>query len=346
MKINKKQLLISIAALFFACSEKDGASEHVEEERIPVEVMTVKKKKFTEETIYFGKLEPVQTSDLICYSGGRVERINAQEGDTVKKGKSLAQIDASKAFTELETARVQHDIEKSTLEQTKKHLQNGNASQLAVDKQTLSFFSARSTLINAQKNYRSAFAISPINGIVTKKHIERFQEIPPNSITFTVSRLDTLKIEIGITESDIYYINTGCEAELSIPMEPNRKWKGKIRYLARAAGEEDRVFSAEAFFDNRDNSLKPGTSAQVEIALISYDSTIVIPTNAIITEGVQNSVMSVDSSGIVNKKYIITGPQSDNETMVKSGLSVGDRIITAGFQLVREGTPVIVKKSG
>jgi len=327
------------------CSRKNGQNGHRTEEQLTVEVITVTRQRFTEEAIYFGRLEPMETANLICYSGGRVEKINFREGQMVKKGVSLASIDGSRAYNRLETARAQLDIASSTLEQLKKHRSRGNASQLSVDQQQLTLLNAKNEFLDAQKNYRGAFAITPVSGMITTRFIEQYQELPANTPTFIVSRLDSLKIKFGITESDIYHVDPGSEVTLTIPMVQNRSWPGKIMVLARAADQENRLFSAEAYFDNKDNELKPGTSGRIQLALVTFDSAIVIPTETIIMEGVQFTVMTVDSGGIVCKKYIETGPQTDNRTMVKSGLKPGDQLIIAGFQFVRDGMAVKVNNS-
>jgi RND family efflux transporter MFP subunit len=268
------------------------------------------------------------------------------EGQKVKKGRSLAKIDSAKALSVLHAANAQEKIAYSTLEQTKRHLLNGNASQLAVDQQNLVFINAHSTWVEALKNYKGSFAITPIDGEVTKRFIEPYQELPPNTQTFTVARLDTIKVTIGITESDIYNVHVGSDATLTIPVNTDKKWYGNVKNLSRAAGEQDRVFSAELFFDNKENELKPGTSGRIQLTLTTCDSAIVIPSNIITVEGINSTVMVVDTNNIAHRRFIRTGFQSDTETMVTSGLNFGELVITDGFQLVREGSQVTIVTDG
>lgn len=338
-------IVLLVMSLLLVCSRKNGQNGQRTEEQLTVEVITVTSQRFTEEAIYFGRLEPMETANLICYSGGRVEKINFREGQKVKSGVSLASIDGSRAYNRLETARAQLDLARSTLEQLKKHHSRGNASQLSIDQQNLTLLNANNEFLDAQKNYRGAFAITPLSGIVTIRFIEQYQELAANTPTFIVSKLDSLKVKFGITESDIYHVEPGSEVTLTIPMVQNKSWPGKIMVLARAADQQNRLFSAEAYFDNKDNELKPGTSGKILLALATFDSAIVIPTEAIVMEGVQYTVMTVDSGGIVRKKYIETGPQTDSKTMVKKGLNPGERLITAGFQFVREGMAVKINNT-
>lgn len=338
--------ILLIVFMIISCTNKNGADEKKKDEPLIVEVITITRQKFTREDIYFGKLEPIETANLICYAGGRVDKICFREGEKVKKGFSLASIEASKASNLLQTACAQLNIAKSTLEQLKRHFSIGSASQIAVDQQNLNYLNAFNNYIDAQKNYRGAFAVTPISGIVTRCFIEQYQELSPNALTFTISRLDSIKIRFGITEDDIYYVNNENEVILTVPMLNEKLWTGKIRQLALTADAENRLFAAEAHFSNKENELKPGTSGRIQLALMTYENAIVIPTETIIIEGIQSSVMIVDSNCTVHKKYIKTGPQSDTKTMVESGLNPGDLLIAAGFQLVREGSFVKFQNSG
>ncbi|NLD98573.1 MAG: efflux RND transporter periplasmic adaptor subunit [Fibrobacter sp.] len=344
-RLTMKVILVFIL-LLISCAKKTVDNERKRDETVPVTVMVLTPETFIEEGTYFGIIEPVETADIVCYSGGRVEKINISERQRVKKGFSLAHIDPARASSALNSAKAQQDIAKSMLDQTVRLLQIGNSSQIAVRQQKLTYLNAHSTYVDALKNYRGAFAVSPINGIVTRKYIDIYQEIPPNTKTFTVSRLDTVKVGIGITETDIFKVHPGSAATLTIPMVQDRKWHGRIKNLAAAAGSEDRVFSAEIYFENRDHFLMAGISGRVELYLNRYDSVIVVPTGIITVEGIKSSIMVVDSAGFVHKRFIETGPQSDTQTMVKSGLAFNERVITDGFQLVREGTAVKIQNPG
>ncbi len=340
-----KYLFLFVFALITQCS-KPSPSTQMNTKQFNVKVLRLKPQHFSSYGIYFGKLRAAQTANLICYSGGRVEQISAVEGQKVKKGVSLARIDSDKALSVLRAATAREKIAYSTLEQTRRHLSNGNASQLAVDQQNLEFINAHSSWVDAQKNYSGSFAITPISGEVTKRFIEQFQEIPPNTQTFTVARLDTINVTIGITEDDIYNVRLGSDAILSIPMFTEKKWYGKVKNLARAAGDQDRVFSAELVFDNRDYQLKPGISGRIELILSVWDSALVIPTSIITTEGIESTVMIVDSNDIAHRRFIQTGFQSTTKTRVTGGLCFGERVIVEGFQLVREGSPVTIISGG
>lgn len=342
-----KQLIITIilltcGALVTGCARKSHAEEigKQKDEKIAVKVVAIGVDTFVEYGTYYGRISPLNEAKLICYSGGRVEALRAAEGTWVKKGSSLASIDSAKAKILLETAKLQESIALKNLTQTKKHLKDGNASQLAVDQAHLAYLGAKSQRIDAQKNYRGALAITPLSGIVTFRSISLYQELSPGYPTFSVAQISTMKISIAIIESDAPYVLPGSEVTLTTALHPEKKWSGTINTIAREASSSDRTFKAEIYIGNKDGVLKAGATGIVRLALRVHENAVVIPTDAIRTDGVQHSVMVALENGKVQRRIIEAGPQSDTKTLVKSGLYVGDRLIIKGHQLVSDGMTV------
>ena len=330
--------------LFLGCSQPEGNGDGGQGDTILVEAIQVQPTTFTETETYFGRFEPVTVANLLSYTGGRVERIDAFEGDRVKRGASLARIDASRAMAVLQTTRLDEQMAKDTWEQTLRHKRNGNASQLAVDQAHAAYLLARANHIDAQKNYRGALAITPCEGLVLNRYIELFQDLAPGIQTFTVGKIDTLRIDITISETDIFQVQPGSRAIVSVERIANRFWSGEVHYLARGANQEDRSFLARIFIVNKDGALLPGISGRVRLDLRTHENAIVIPTEVITIEGITHSVMVIDSDGRASRRFIMTGAQTDTTTLVTDGLSSGDCIITAGQALVTDGTPVKIQQ--
>jgi multidrug efflux pump subunit AcrA (membrane-fusion protein) len=78
----------------------------------------------------------------------------------------------------------------------------------------------------------------------------------------------------------------------------------------------------------------------VALILVRYDCAVVLPSDIIVSEGIERTVMVVDSNSIARRRFIETGPQSETSTMITDGLAFGDRVISEGFQMVHEGSQV------
>ena len=343
-----KQLLIVISALaallvVIGCSKKETGDKDAAQkgkDTVSVVVYSIEPDTFTEYGTYYGQVSPINEAKLICYSGGRVEALYAQEGDWVKAGASLAAIDSAKAKTLLETAQLQEKIALKNYHQTKKHLEEGNASKLALDQAHLAYLGAESARIDAEKMYRGALAITPISGLVTYRSIQLYQELAPGFPTFSISKTSTMKISIAIIESDAVKVAPGSKAIITTPLQPGKVWQGTITSIAREATAQDRTFRAEIHISNQDGLLKAGSTAKVAIEVNHYKEALCIPTEIIRSDGIQNSIMVVSTDGKAEQRSITTGSQSDTQTIVTDGLDAGDQIIISGYQLVTNGMPV------
>ena len=342
--------IVAVLAAFIGCSSKakaasENASGTEKTDTVTVVVQRIEPDTFTETSTYYGRISPIDEAKLVCYGGGRVEALHAQEGHWVKAGESLASIDSSKAQIVLETATLQEKIALQNYHQTEKHLKEGNASKLAVDQAYLAYLGAKSTRIDAEKIYRGALAVTPISGLVTYRSIQLYQELSPGFPTFSISKTSTMKVSINIIETDAILVSPGSKAVITTPLEPDKIWHGTIKSIAREATAQDRTFRAEIHIANPDGLLKTGITAKVVLTLKHNTDALCIPTEIIRTDGIQNSVMLVTAEGKAQQRIISVGPQSDTQTVVTGGLDADDRVITEGFQLVKNGMPVhIIEK--
>jgi RND family efflux transporter MFP subunit len=338
-------LIVTAFVLLGGCSlsdrQKKGEPEKVQD-TVQVAVMVVHPDTFIESSIYYGRLFPKNEARLICYSGGYVESIAAKEGEFVKAGASLAAIDSAKASALLGTSRLQEQIALKNYEQAKKHLTEGNASQLAVDQAHLAYLGAHNSTIDAEKNYRGALAITPLSGIVTFCNIEKYQEIPPGSPTFTIARTSTMKVYVALIESDALRISIGTRAVVNAT--DDTLLSGRVTSIALQATESDKTFRTQITVKNPGNLLMIGATAKVKIEVQRHSDALCVPTAVIRSDGVQYSVMVCTDENRAVRRIITPGPQSDSTTMVTEGLLVGDQVIISGQQLAAEGSPVKISQ--
>ena len=321
----------------------DGSESETLQDTVPVSILTLEEQDFLEYGEYYGNVQGINEATIICYAGGSVEKINVKEGARVKKGASLARIDAARITAGCETAALNEKIAKDNYERLKKHLETGNASQVAVDQAHLALLNSKSMRIEAQKAKKGALCITPIEGMVTSRFIELHQELAPGTPAFTVTQLYKVKVTVGIPESEIEGVKEGNEAEVSFSIFPGRIWRGKVSRITQEASKMSKTFQAVLHVDNKDRAIKPGLTAYVKLNLLESKNRIVIPTSAILTEGKENYVMVMESNKAA-KKNIVLGTSNKNQTVVKSGLDEGSYLIIKGHHILSDGSLVKVIK--
>lgn len=347
MKLKFTFAVCAVCLLFLvltSCSKKENsngdASETVQD-TVPVSIVTLEEQDFLEYGEYYGNVQGINEATIICYAGGSVEKISVKEGAYVKKGSSLAKIDADRIATGYETAQLNEKIAKDNYERLKRHLEAGNASQVAVDQAHLQWLNSKTARIEAEKARKGALCITPINGIVTTRHIDLHQDLPPGTPAFTVTQLYKMKVTVNIPESEIEGVKEGNEAEVSFSIYPGRIWKGTVNRITREASKISKTFQAVLYVDNKDKTIKPGLTAYVKLNLIESKGQIVIPTGAILTEGNENFVMVMEGKKAA-KKNIELGVTNKNQTVVKSGLESGSILIVKGQHILSDGSLVKV----
>ena len=321
-------------------TEKTAAAEK-QDQTVRVGVVTTSLATFSETGVYYGKLAGTQSATLISFLGGRVDSIDGAEGAPVSAGQSLGKINATKAGSNRDLAALNEKIAKENLDRQRQFLKDGNAPQISVDQSELAWLSAKNSLIDAQKALDGALCVSPINGIVTRRFIEQYQELAPGSPTFSVSNIDRMKVTIGIPEPEMAGIDVGNTAEVTVASFPGTVWPGSITRLSREVSAQTLSFQAEISIENPGRKLLPGASAAVNLRRRTLERQIVVPTEAVLS-GDKESFVMVERDGVARKVPVSTGPSSRTQTVILKGLKAGENVILQGNNLVVDGTAVQV----
>lgn len=334
-------LLSAVLVLLAACGSETARVEPDIDQTVRVRVVPVERSRFVEYGDYFGEVTAATEIRLTVPRGGRVEQILANPGDQVRAGASLARIDAEQAITAHDTAFLAERIARRSYETERALHESGDSSMSAMDQAHLSWLQKRTALLEARKARDGALAVTPIDGTVVARHVDRFDELRPGTATFTVADLRTMRVRVGIPESDIAGVSTIESAEVQVSSIPGRVWTGRPESFARKRSEESMTFEVDIAIDNSDEALYSGVTARVRIGLRAVDNALVVPMPAVITEGARSFVMT-ERDGTVHKTQVELGPMNAQDTVVRSGLAEGDRVVVTGLNQVRDGATVHV----
>ena len=329
----------AVVLLIAGCGGQSQDSQAEKEQSVPVRVTTVAPESFVEFGEYYGEVEAVREARLVSALGGTVSDILVSVGETVEAGQSLARIDAGKAISQYETARLNEQIAREAYEREQRFLDMGNSSPVAVDNAHLRWLQARTQLLDARKARDGALAVSPLDGLVVAKHIDLYDELPPGSPTFTVADTSQMKVTVGVPESDMTNVRELKSAEVRVSSIPDRIWEGRPNSIARKRSERSLTFEVEILVDNPDGALLSGTTATVRLALREMPDEIVVPSHVVQTRGTESYVM-VANSTTARRVPVTVGPSSETHTVIRAGLSAGDQLITEGINQIGDGSTV------
>lgn len=339
------QLIISffIIFTFISCGSKTQNSNN-DPEIIPVETITVKTMKIDKTLDFAGTIMAWREANLGAQTPGRVEKIYVKEGDEVREGDLLVQMDDA----QLTQARIQFEIAKQDYERIKPLFEQGSVSQQQFDKIKAGYESAKSAY---ELMLRNTQLRAPFSGIITAKRInegEVFLLAPSASgapSIVTLMQIDFLKALVNVTETDFPLIRLNQTAKIEVDVYPEQTFTGTISRIDPAINSITRTFTVEVKIPNPKRLLRPGMFARVKIKTGETEA-IFVPRSALIKQlGSNIFYVYLVENNIAIRKDVKLGVELDEWIEVKEGLKFNDQLIIKGIGRVKNGTQVTIAKA-
>jgi RND family efflux transporter MFP subunit len=292
---------------------------------------------------------------------GRMRDID--EGDRVSRGAVLVRIRSSEYEDKVRQASSQAAAAEAVFQKAK--LDFDRATHL-YDSQSLTkpeFDSARAQYDSSQEQLNSARAltseaqialrdtslIAPFDGDIVKKSIEMGAFVGPGIPAFALAKSDVVKIVVGVPDTVVRSVKLGQPVEVGIDAFPTRTFHARISRISSAADAVTRNFEVEVSIPNHDHLLKVGMIGSLQLTNTRGEirpSALLVPLSAVVQakDGKYGVfVVSESSAGEVARLHSIEiGAVNGTDISVVNGLQAGDRIITTGANLLKDGQPVEV----
>ena len=360
--------ILSISFSFHSCQEE-------QKKAIPPTTVTVVSAVETNLPIYrefVGSIYGYKDIPIRARVEGFLESINFEEGSQVKKGQLLYTIDSQPFEAEVAASRSNVAEAETKLVNAENELarykpladskavsqSDVDAAQATRDAAEASLHAAEANLEMSVINLSYASMKSPINGIIgrTAARVGEYVGRDPNPVILnTVSRLDTVRVQFYLSESQYLQIMRGYlkhqhemdtqepETEISLKLSDGSIYEhlGSVDFVDRNIEETTGAILVQASFPNPDRILRPGLYAKVKILFNVDKGSIVIPQRSVVEIQGQYSVMVLTDSNTVKSRQIVVGEKIQDSWQIKEGLKKGDRVIVSGLQKVRGGSKVI-----
>jgi membrane fusion protein, heavy metal efflux system len=312
---------------------------------------------FVSEELTEGKIavDGDRTTPVFSPYSGRVTRVIAGPGDTVKKGAPLATVEASEfvqAQNDLATAVAQRKL--ARINEARKHalldakggsLQDWQQAQADLTAAEAAVHSVRNRLrilgqtegeIDELESARSidprATIIAPIAGVVVDRQVGPGQYLQAGAGTpvFTIADPSSVWLLANVREADAGSVRLGQSMAVRVPAYPKREFDARITYVAALVDPATHRLPVRAEIDNRDRALKPEMFANFRIETSDATESPAIPDAAVVYEGDAAHVWVIEGEGLLAYRAIRTGRQNGALVEVLEGLQPGERIVTRG----------------
>jgi RND family efflux transporter MFP subunit len=333
-----------------ACSSEQRASGtpgRAGESTIPVAAAPVARRDLARSVTVTGPVEPVRMVGVNSLMAGTVLVLHAQEGDRVRAGQLLAELDARETRAQLARAQAVLASAQAAFERNRSQ----HESQIIT---ATEFEQSRSAYEVAQSDaelWRTRLAFSritaPSAGLVTAKHVEAGSAVSPNQRVFDVADMSLLVVRVRVSELDIVHLRPGAAVVVSIDAYPGEAVPGRIRRVFPSADLDSRLVPVEVALGARPAgvAVRPGFLARVTFALDRRHGTLAIPAPAVGVgeEGTYVYVVEADS---VERRAVGLGLTVEGWVEIARGLREGELVVTSGHTNLRPGSRVRVGGAG
>ena len=278
---------------------------------------------------------------------GALKNFFVREGQLVKKGELLAEINDSGLKEQLDQMLIQANYTKDNFDRIKRLWEKNIGSEMQFLK-AKSDFETNNKMVEQIRDQLSKTKIyAPFDGEIDEIISNLGSNLVPGSSILRVVNLDIIYAEAQVPEKYVSSIELGTEALVSIPLL-NKEVTSKIVQSGNFINPNNRTFRVEAPVENKDKRIKQNLNARIKIKNYSNIKALVVPLRVIREDASGRpfiyKLVETDKKDILLtvKIFVETGANNDEEIEITKGLSIGDIIVLEGANNVEDNQRVRV----
>lgn len=333
-----------------ACSNSADKSTTAEAATAPkgpaavaVQVQAVGTTTGLQDQTYSGTIEAENTANLAFNVAGSVRRVLVREGDQVRAGQLLAELnpeeyagvlagaDASLLEARDQARRSQQLFKSESL--TERELVQANAGLQR----------AEATARVARKHVADTYLRAPFAGLISAKMVEPGVSAMPGAPAFSLIKTDQVFARAVVPEAEIGRMSRGTAVRVQVPAL-GREFKGAVQVISPVADPTSRSFSLKVLLPNPGLRLLPGMLASLRIPLPAGTGApvVAVAPQLVVQEADGASVVYVAdaASNTARRRRVVLGPVQGSQVVVSQGLAASDQVIVAGQQRLRDGQAI------
>ncbi len=353
---------LALLAGLWGCSGADAPpAKEAKAEAIPVVTARVEQKTMPLQIASVGRVEPVETVAVKARVAGQIERVEFTEGQEVRQGAPLFLIDPRPFVAQLQQAeanlaRSQAQLDNAKLAEgryldliKKKVVSEDQFDQIRTAREAAeaSVRADRAAIQTAKLQLEFTDIRAPIGGRTGRVLIQRGNLVKANDDQpmVVIHRIDPIDVTFSVPEAQLGPVRSALEAgttavQVTIPDSDAPAQQGKLSFIDNSVEPQTGTVRLKARFDNPLGLLWPGQFLRVTLVLGEEPDALVVPSAAVQSGPKGPFVFLVDSAGRAELRPVTIARTLGNQTLLSSGVSAGETLVTVGQWRLRPGTRV------
>ena len=304
---------------------------------------------------YVGSISAANSLDISSEVAGQIKKIFFKNGQHVKKGTPLIQLDDAAEQAQRADVEAQLQLAESNLERTKSLFSQKVSTQLALDEAMSKAKQLKANLENINASIAKKLIRAPFDGKIGISQVDLGQYVSAGLVCVNLQALNIYEVKFSLAQQDIKNISLNQKISVSVDAYPNEFFDGFITAIDSKVDDSTRTIEIAASVDNSSKKLYPGMFVNVKVFLTSMPNTLIVPQTAIAYTLYGDNVFVVTLNGkkdaknqdlgTVKRTFVKTGDKQENNVVILEGIKSGDIVVNSGQSKLEDGTAVAINNS-
>ncbi len=313
----------------------------------PVEVGRVQALRLSDDAQAVGSLRSRQAVVLRPEVSGRIAAINFNDGQRVRRGQLLVQLDDSLQQAQLLQAEAQATIARTNLSRSRELVGQGFVSQSAVDQNGAALQVAEAQVSLAKAQLARMKLLAPFDATVGIKQVHVGDYLKDGADIVSLEDMSSMAVDFRLPERYLARVKVAQPVEVAVDALPGRSFKGRLEAVDAQVDANGRSLLVRARVDNPDAVLRPGMFARPRIVFAVREQALVVPEEALVPLGSRQYIYKIEPDGQnghrARRIEARLGLRLPGQVELLDGVVAGDRVITAGHARLGQGDTVPVQ---
>ncbi|MFM8808644.1 MAG: efflux RND transporter periplasmic adaptor subunit [Chthoniobacterales bacterium] len=323
------------------------------EKGIPVETVStteVIKEKWERSVESVGSLRAVQGADLSTESSGVITKIYFENGQEVKQGAMLLELDHETESANLRSAEAEADLARTVYERTKRLRANNTVPQSDLDAAESQLRKSAALVEQLKSTISKKQLVAPFSGRLGIREVNLGQFVDNGDTIVSLQSLDPIYVDFLLPQQLLAGLAVGKPLKLFTDVYPGREFDGSLTAINSEIDPVTRNIRLQGTLQNTDGALRPGMFARVILTLGEAEEVVRLPATALLAAPYGDSVFVLEketaedgtAKTVAKQRFIRIGRARGDFVSVVKGLQPGETVVSAGAFKLRNGTPVEV----
>lgn len=313
---------------------------------VTVEVARAESRDVTDDTTAVGSLRSRRSVTIRPEVSGRIVRLGFADGQKVRQGQLLVQLDDALPQAQLSQARAQLQIARTTLDRNVELVAQNFVTQSVVDQAQANVKVAEAQVALATATAARLRIVAPFDGQTGIRAVDVGDVVQDGADLVALDDTSSVYVDFSLPERFAPQIAPRQPVEVTLDALPGTTFTALIQALEPQVSADGRAIAARASIPNPAGQLRPGMFARVRVVLAQRAGAVLVPEEALVPQAGKDMLIKVveGPNGPTSQRVEVrTGIRRDGKVEILGGVAAGERIVTAGQARLLRGEALPLK---